>query len=513
MKRKLQDAIGMIGEDLIASAKSGRKKMRRFWKTAALPAVAVLLITALVCGGVYWRGGFFDPPIATPANPADPQKDHIDDLPSEIPNGSGGNQKPNQTPTVDPKAESLVLCSYPTVASFPDLNKISDEEWHDVYQAWRKERATYKSLAEECGGINAFVQKTMVAFLEKGEGNALYSPLNLYLALAMLAEATEGAARAEILGLLDAESLSALRQKAKGLWESHYRADGAVGLVLASSLWLAEELECDQATLDRLKDNYYTSVFRGEMGSEGYNQALRDWLNEQTDGLLQDYVSKETMDSGTLFNLVTSVYYSAKWDQSFWSAGTGVFHGTAGDINCGYMKNSDDSTYYWGENFGAVDRSFKASGGSMRFILPDKDVNVDSLLTDSEVLQFISGHSGWANSKRMIIHHTIPKFDVSAQVDLVEGLKGLGVSKVFSSMDSFSPLVGDQEAYLNSASHTARVMIDEDGCKAAAYTEMAATGDPPPPDEEIDFVLDRPFVFVIYSEHDVPLFVGVVNQP
>lgn len=486
MKRKLQDAIGMIGEDLIAGAKSSRKKMRRFWKIAALPAVAVMLITALVCGGIYWHGGFSKSSVAVP---------------------------PYQTPPIGSQAESLVLCSYPKVAPFADLNQYSYEEWDAVDRVWRDERMANSKLAEESGDIHSFVEKTMAVFLKKGEENALYSPLNLYLALAMLAEATEGEAQAEILNVLDAESLPALRKKAKGLWEAHYRADGAVGLVLASSLWLAEELECDQATLERLKDNYYTSVFRGEMGSEGYNQALRDWLNEQTDGLLQDYVSKETMDSGTLFNLVTSVYYSAKWDQSFWSAGTGVFHGTAGDINCGYMKNSDDSTYYWGENFGAVDRSFKASGGSMRFILPDKDVNVDSLLTDLEVLQFISGHSGWANSKRMIIHHTIPKFDVSAQVDLVEGLKGLGVSKVFSSMESFSPLLGDQEAYLNSASHTARVMIDEDGCKAAAYTEMPAAGDPPPPDEEIDFVLDRPFVFVIYSEHDVPLFVGVVKQP
>ena len=34
-----------------------------------------------------------------------------------------------------------------------------------------------------------------------------------------------------------------------------------------------------------------------------------------------------------------------------------------------------------------------------------------------------------------------------------------------------------------------------------------------PPDEIIDFVLDRPFVFVVTNRYDLPLFAGVVNEP
>ena len=486
MKKRLQDAIGMIGEDLIAGAKSGRKKVRRFWKTAALPAVAVLLITALVCGGIYWRGGFSKSSVAVP---------------------------PHQTPPISSQAETLVLCTYPKVAPFADLNQYSYEEWDAVDRVWRDERMVNSKLAEESGDIHSFVEKTMAVFLEKGEENALYSPLNLYLALAMLAEATEGEAQAEILNVLDAESLPALRQKAKGLWEAHYRADGAVGLVLASSLWLAEELECDQATLDRLRDNYYTSVFRGKMGSEGYDQALRNWLNEQTGGLLEEYVADEQMDDDAMFNLVATVYYSAKWDQRFASAGTDVFHSASGDVDCAYMKSSSDNIYYWGERFGAVDRKFKASGGRMRFILPDEGVDVHALLTDPEALRFIYSDTEWEHQKRLTVHHYVPQFDVSAQNDLVEGLKELGVCKVFTALDSFSPLVGEQPAAISSVDHNARVVIDEEGCKAAAYTEMTADGAAMPPDDEMDFIVDRPFIFVLYSEHNLPLFVGVVQNP
>ena len=63
--------------------------------------------------------------------------------------------------------------------------------------------------------------------------------------------------------------------------------DGAVTSILANSLWLNESVNFNQSTMDSLAKNYYASSFRGEMGSEEFNQALRDWINEQTGGLLE----------------------------------------------------------------------------------------------------------------------------------------------------------------------------------------------------------------------------------
>ena len=67
--------------------------------------------------------------------------------------------------------------------------------------------------------------------------------------------------------------------------------------------------------------------------------------------------------------------------------------------------------------------------------------------------------------------------------------------------------------FLSSAKHAARVAIDEEGVTAAAYTVMMEAGAAEPPDEEIDFTLDRPFVFAITSQDGLPLFIGVVNTP
>ena len=58
--------------------------------------------------------------------------------------------------------------------------------------------------------------------------------------------------------------------------------------------------------------------------------------------------------------------------------------------------------------------------------------------------------------------------------------------------------------------HAARVKIDEEGVEAAAFTAIVGAGAAMPPEDEMDFVLDRPFAFVIRGLDSVPLFEGTV---
>ncbi len=56
----------------------------------------------------------------------------------------------------------------------------------------------------------------------------------------------------------------------------------------------------------------------------------------------------------------------------------------------------------------------------------------------------------------------------------------------------FSPLTDKaDDIFLSQAKHSARVTIDEEGVVAAAYTVMVACGAALPPDERVEFTLDR----------------------
>ena len=139
---------------------------------------------------------------------------------------------------------------------------------------------------------------------------------------------------------------------------------------------------------------------------------------------------------------------------------------------------------------------------------------MDTLLENEEVMRLMStGEAGESEYAR--VHFSVPKFDIASQLDLIDGLKALGVTDVFDpTVSDFTPMTTDtDEIYVSEVTHAARVKIDEEGVEAAAFTVIVGDAAAAEPEDEIYFTLDRPFLFAISSRDDLPLFAGVVNQP
>ena len=342
-------------------------------------------------------------------------------------------------------------------------------------------------------------------------GNRVCSPLNVYMALAMLAEITDGDTRQEILAALGSDDLEDLRTQAKAVWRSVYRQDGAVNSVLANSLWLGQGESFRQETVDRLAENYYASVYRGEMGSEKLDKALRNWLDEQTGGLLKNATKSARFSPDTVLALASTVYFQSKWKEEFSKSKTqeDIFHGLSGDTSVDFLRSDGADQYYWGEGFAAYGKRLE-SGGTMWFFLPDKGVTPEDLLAGEAVFTLAADSDRWEDQTRLIVHVSIPKFDIFQQQTLTDALETMGISKVFDlGQADFSP-ISDNDLYLSQADHAARLAIDEEGVTAAAYTLMAEAGAARPPEEEVDFRLDRPFLTMVTSQDGLLLFAGIV---
>lgn len=349
-----------------------------------------------------------------------------------------------------------------------------------------------------------------------GEENAVLSPVNIYMALAMLAELTDGESRAQLLDLIGAQNIEAVREQAQAIWRACSMDVEEIQCVLASSIWLRDDLGFVQSTMDMLANTYYASSYRGEMGSGEINRAIQSWLNEQTRGLLEEQAAAIETDPLTVLLLATTIYYSAQWTDEFNEElnYTDVFHAPSGDVDAEYMYTGRFMDYYSGEGWGAVRLSLRGGNG-MWFILPDEGVSVDALLEDDDVMRLMS--AGEADEGEYVrVYFSVPKFDIASQLDLTEGLMELGVTDVFDpDVSDFTPMTTDTDVpiYVSEATHAARVKIDEEGVEAAAFTVLDAPTSMAPSDEEIYFTLDRPFLFAISSQDGLPLFAGVVNRP
>ena len=478
-EQDIYEGIGQVDDDVLLRSEKKRRSRRPWWAAAAAAVVAVAVTVGL----------FF-------------------------PRSSSSDSTGAPLVTI---AHAVAEAHYPEMAPYPDETAADFEA---QYEAWRADKKEQNREIDNMEGLKAYALASIPAFLSGAEGeNRAYSPLNVYMALSMLAELTDGESRAQILTLLGSDSLEALRSQANALWNDHYSSDGATNSILASSLWLDEGVPFDQNTLDTLAETYYASSFQGDLGTEEMNQALQDWLNGQTGGLLQEQIGQLTLDPETLLALATTVCFQAKWNSTFSEAKTApqTFHSPTGDVTADFMHASFGSgTYYWGEHFGAVGLGLANDGGTMWFLLPDEGYTPEDLLADSEAMGFLLSGGDWAQKKQLIVHVSLPKFDIASQIDLAEGLRALGVTDIFDAdRADFSPMLAGntQGIFVSQAKHGVRVAVDEEGVTAAAYTLMSMAGAGEPPADEIDFTLDRPFLFALSDRQGLPLFAGVVNQP
>ena len=412
---------------------------------------------------------------------------------------------------------------YPESVSMPDqMDYISDDgnldfdAYYEDYNRWAEaSRGKMLSNGEADSLSQYFCDISQEILAREDKKNKVLSPVNVYLALSMLAEITDGTTRSEILKLLNAESAEQLRKQANRVFLSVYENDGQTTSIPASSVWLRDDIEYKKDALGILSKDYFASSFTGKMGAPEYDQKIQKWLSDATRGLLSEQAENITFDPETIIALATSLYFKAGWNSVFDITLTkkDVFHGVSGDEEAEFMHKGGTDTYYWSDNFGAVALPL-TNGGSMWFILPDEGVAPEKLFEEGKILSLVQKPYEWADRKNLIVNKFVPKFDVTGENDLIESLRNLGIEAAFNSDRSdFTPLTDIDEIVVSKAQHDARVKIDEQGVEAAAFTViMAMATSARPPEDRMDFIVDRPFAFVITSRDGLALFAGVVNE-
>ncbi len=462
MKEKLQDALNEISDEKIAEAAAHKKRKTKII-FRALAAVLVLVVLF-----------------------------NLPNLPMAI------------------TAKAVSKASNSRVGQRPAHGTDAYYQWSDARQeAWNNAEAAKENLAP-------FFKDSAAAYMTGATENRVWSPANAYIALAMLAEITEGNSRQQILDALNTADLDILRTQVSGVWEALYTDDGHEICTQDTTHRLDSTQDYDQETKDHQPNHHKASVYQSDLQSKQASKSLQAWLSNNTGGLLKKYTDAASFPEQAVFTLASTVYLQGKWTDEFSPSNNknGTFHSPGGDRDVTFMnKKLADMTYYWGDSFGMVKLHLK-NGTVMWFILPDEDKTVDDVLAQGEYLDIIVGDRTEDNHKAMKVNLSVPKFDISSSANLTEMFQALGITDVFSMETSdFSALTSDTPVYVTAVNQAARLIIDEEGVKAASYIEMPGAGAAPPPDEIIDFILDRPFLFVLSGHAGIPIFSGVVNEP
>ena len=414
-------------------------------------------------------------------------------------------------------AKAVSIASESRQMQRPDRDDYKDvNAWQADLLKWENDQKFLSKTRTDaiCNLARFFTAGSSQFLRSQGSENPLWSPINAYIGLSMMTELTDGTSRQQILDLFGVRDMDALRQQVSAIWESSYHDNGHEISTLANSLWLEEGLHYNQDTMDTIAYYYYASVYQGDLGSQKINNAIGAWLNNNTGGLLNNASKNINLSPDTVLALYSTIYFQAKWRDQFNQANNtkDVFYTPDGDKTATFMnKKLAEMNYYYGDKFSAVALGLK-NGNRMWFIPPDEGYTTTDVLADGQYMQMVL-QQNWENIKWMKVNLSVPKFDVNSTVNLKDGLQEMGVTDVFNEdAANFNEITGDVPIFLTAANQSVRVQIDEEGVKAAAYIEFPGATSAEPPDEIIDFILDRPFIFAITTE-SIPLFMGTVNNP
>lgn len=406
----------------------------------------------------------------------------------------------------------------PDMVEYPKWEEYTDwNEYDKAYSEWSDILKQLRNVEGRSDGVDRFIaQSVKEVLLSDAESNTVYSPLNVYFALGMLAEITDGETRQQILDLVGADSIEELRTSVYALWCHNYVDDGRTTSLLSSSVWIDDRIRLLEGVGESLAQNYYAESYNCDIGSDEMLATYKNWLNSHTGGLLKDSVEQTKFDPETVLVLATTIYYKAGWSNEFNERGTAPDIFTLSDgteLECDFLNGYADGTVYYSDNFSATAKSLN-DGGRMWFILPDQDVALSDVILGDDMMELVINKGVDFEREYAEVKLSLPKFDVKSDVSLNDALKNLGVKNAYDSSVSEFLIDAAYPLYVSNVKHAARVKIDEEGVEAAAYTEiLVAEESAAEPLQIIEFTLDRPFIFAITSRTGDVLFVGTVNNP
>ena len=382
---------------------------------------------------------------------------------------------------------------------------------------------TLNNINELAAANTAFTVDLYSALPE--EGNLFFSPLSIYMALAMTSAGANGDTLAQMeeamhFPFTQEQLHPAFHALMSALENRQYLPDDrgeGFTLNLVNSIWAQKGYAFLADFLGVLKGSYDTGVRLADFAADpdAVRDAINMWVEEATHDRIVDLIPQGAITKETLLTLVNAIYFNAPWAFPFDEQDTelGPFTLLDGtEVEVPLMHETELLGYAQGDQYQAVELDYNGNDLSMVVILPSSGAfeAVNSRLSPEFINQLI----GDLSRENVIL--TLPKFTVEWSNVLNDTLASLGMPDAFnSSVADFSGIDGRRVFFIGAVIHKAFVSVDEAGTEAAAATAVIMVGSAPgyqPTYYEVN--VDRPFLFFIRDkETQAILFFGRVVHP
>lgn len=342
------------------------------------------------------------------------------------------------------------------------------------------------------------------------DDNFLYSPLSLYYCLSIAYSYSSDVAEQEfetLYGITKDEMLNQIAALANKLPKSDDYTDfyfaNTVYYDNTSGIYLPEGLEDYIQAFD-----YELAEVDFPSGDAG--RRLIEKITEGTDGFLTPSENdfEYLKDMSLLIN--NTIYYRGSWRTKFSPESTedGTFFlSDDSEQIVSMMKKLDSNSAYYESDHVTAAQKFFMDGSSMIFVLPNEGLSLSDIINNhNEMMKLIQPDTYFTHSSILM---TIPKFSFYSDFKLITPLNNLGLNSIFSPSRTNFSLISNSELYVDTIQQITKIQVDEEGVKVAGSTTSGVTTSTGPV-EIIEFIVDRPFIYIILSPDEIPMFFGAM---
>jgi len=363
---------------------------------------------------------------------------------------------------------------------------------------------------------NALFAGRLLALVAGTHPTLALSPFSISEALSMTYAGARGSTGEQIATALDfrlplPRVVAAFNAQTQSLAQAN--TPGAT-LEIANALFGQSGQSFRQPFLAILARDYGAGMQTVDFGNPAAVAQINGWVSEHTAGNIPHLLTPGDLDPLTKLALVDAVYLDAKWLLPFQRQDThpDIFHAPGGAIQVPTMHQNGTFAYRSADGYQALELPYQ--GGRLAF---------DILLASQGHLRPLLARIAATGPLRLLdglVPHyvavAVPKFQLRTLFDLNGPLASMGMPLAFEpGRADLSGIAGPPGyLYIQHVIHEAYIDVDEAGTKAAAATAVvigtSAVEAPP----RIQFIVDRPFVFVLRDTRtSAILFTGVASRP
>jgi serpin B len=325
----------------------------------------------------------------------------------------------------------------------------------------------------------------------------------------------DGETRNQIREMLGYEDLSIndINQAYNSLVSQLLATDEEVTLALANAIWYRDNFDVKEGFLQTMDSAFDATIGGLYFASPAALETINQWADDNTNGKIPQVLSQISPDA--VMFLMNALYFKGMWTDQFDSAETydEAFHFSDGTSeNVPFMHGEISSKMMETINYKALELNYGRRNFSMIVIVPDDELDGFIQFFDQDIWNEITGTLG--NQPEQDIAVSMPKFSFEYEKQLKDQLQLLGMVDAFDSILADLSGISDAVLFVSFVKQNTFIEVNEEGTEAAAVTTVGVNELTALPDEPLEFIIDKPFVFAIREQTtNTLMFIGKVVQP